>query len=547
MPELGSVSRAEWRRVCLFALAVMLLTTLPYGLAWLSAGNGWRFGGVLFGAEDGYSYLAKMRLGVRGDWSFTMRYTSEAHDPAFLFLPHIALGHLVGLLWSESDPALMTALAVAYHVARVVFGFVLLLISYRFAALFVREPATRFLALVLIALGGGLGWLLTLVGLGSWYGSLPVDFYLPEGYSFLILFGLPHLALARSALLLGFLLLFRSLSAPDDPRQWLGYALLAGTCWAIVGFCVSFYIPLIYLLLGSWGLSRWVSDRRFPWPLFWRAASAALLTLPYLIYSTVVFLTDDVLGMWAEQNKLPSPHVLHYLMGYGVLAVPAALAARWAWRRSSRDSWLPHNLLVVWVVVALLAVYLPINVQRRLAEAVLVPLSILAAVGLRLAFPHRRPYRRARAVLLSLTLPTSLLLWAGGLSMALTPERPLFRPQAEINALACLDRVAPRDAVVLSTMESGAVLPVLADVRAYVGHGPETVDSDAKAEQARQFFAGELAPAAREMLLTGVDYVFVGPLEQADPMAADPSWAMGLRPVPGCARDNVVIYEVVRD
>ena len=99
--------------------------------------------------------------------------------------------------------------------ARIACGCALILVTYRFIAAFLRGPATRMLALVLIALGGGLGWLLALIGRGDWLGSLPVDFYVPEGYSFLILFGLPHLALARAALLGGLLLLLRAGSPPS--------------------------------------------------------------------------------------------------------------------------------------------------------------------------------------------------------------------------------------------------------------------------------------------------------------------------------------------
>jgi len=542
--DLGHVTRAEWQRVSLFVLAVMLMTTLPYGIGWLSAGDQWAFGGSLFGAEDSYSYLAKMRLGARGDWLFTMRYTSESHQGALLFLPYIALGHLVAVFVDADDPALVDALMIAFHVARVILGAALLLISYRFVAVFMRGPGTRFLALVMITLGGGFGWLLTLVGLGHWLGSLPVDFFVPEGYSFLILFGLPHLALARSLLLLGFLLFFRALLMPDEARRWLIWALLAGGSWAAVGIVVPFYVPLVYLLLGGWGLAAWVRERRFPWRLFWRAVGAVAVTLPYLAYTAAVFLTNEVLGKWSSQNQLPSPHPVHYLLGYGVMAVPAVVGARWMWRRAAAWHGALGLLLIAWIVAVPVAVYLPINVQRRLAEGVIVPLGILAAAGLRLAFPDRRRWRRARAIVLTLVLPTALLLWLGGLVAALTPDRPLFFPQAEIAALRCLDGIAGRDAVVLSTKETGAILPVYADVRAYIGHGPETIDSDAKGEMVRQFLAGELTPEARRTLLDQVDYVLVGASERAE--AVGTSWQDGLRVVPGCAQgDEVAVYEVI--
>ncbi|MBN2303159.1 MAG: hypothetical protein JXQ72_01700 [Anaerolineae bacterium] len=541
MRDLGRVSRDEWWRVSLFAGALMLVLTLPYVIGWLSASGGWEFGGFLFGADDGYSYLAKMRLGARGDWLFTIRYTSEPHDGALLFLPYILLGQITGLFVDGQSPDLPTALAVAFHIAQVIFGFTLILVSYRFVAVFLKRPASRMLVLVLIALGGGFGWLLGIIGTGS----LPVDFYVPEGYSFLILFGLPHLSLARTAMLAGFLLLFRVLLIPDSPRAWWWYAISTGLCWVVMGLCVPFYVAVVYAILGCWGLAAWLRERRFPWALFWRALVAALVALPVLLYTGVVFLASDVLRDWSGQNRLPSPNPLHYVAGYMVLAIPAVVALRWVWRKSGS---LPHLLLATWIVAAPVLVYLPINVQRRLAEGVIVPLSILAVAGLRLAFPHLRQWGRAQRIMLALVLPTALLLWLGGTFSALSPARPLFRPVDELRALDRLNAVAPQDSVVLSSKDTGNYLPARTNLIAYVGHGPETIDADDKEDRVEAFFAGELDPAARRALLAGVDYVFYGPLEVPEDGEPDRSWAEGLRLLAGFdPADAYTVYEVPHD
>ena len=71
------ISRREWRTVLLYGLLLVIVTTLPYALAGLRASGGWSYSGFLIGADDGYSYLAKMRLGVRGLWEFYLFYTPE--------------------------------------------------------------------------------------------------------------------------------------------------------------------------------------------------------------------------------------------------------------------------------------------------------------------------------------------------------------------------------------------------------------------------------------------------------------------------------------
>lgn len=547
MRDLGRVTPQEWRHVILFAAAVMLITTLPYVVGWLSENDAWEFGGFLFGTDDGYSYLAKMRLGARGDWLFTLRYTHEAHDGALLFLPYMLLGKATTLFADADNSNLITAMAIVFHAARIVCGFALLLVSYRFVAVFLRRPHTRMTALVLIALGGGFGWMLTLAGLGDLFGSLPIDFFVPEGYGFLIIFGLPHLALARTTMLLGLLLLFRALLEPDEPRHWLRFTLPAGVLWIVTGLCVPFFIAVIYLVLGVWGLAAWLRQRHFPWGLFWRAVSSAAIVLPLLIYTSAVFLTNDVMSEWSARNNLPSPHVAHYVFGYIVLAIPAVIALRWAWRKGTDLHTLPYILLAAWVTVMPVIVYLPINVQRRLAEGVIVPLSILTAAGLRLWFPLRKPWRRARAVVFALTLPTAFLLLLGGTFRAASPDRPLFHPTDELTAMDQLNAVAPRDAVVLCAEKTGNYLPARTHLIAYVGHGPETLERSTKIDQVERFFTGDLTPDERRALLAHIDYVFFGHLEHE--LAADAAFdAADLHLLYGFSpNDSIVIYEVVHD
>ncbi len=222
------MTRHDWSNALLLAIFVIVITTIPYELAWSRTGdsinpNLWQFSGSLFGVEDGNSYLGKMRLGARGEWNFSLFYTTEAHASApLIFLPYILPGQIVGRFISDTDPALTPALIGMFHLMRIIFDTLLIVVIYRFAAAFLSRSRDRLIATVLALFGGGLGWLLSFTG----QAQLPADFYIPEGFSFLILFGLPHLALARAALLGGLLALMHSL--PNDHRR-RGEACLAPT------------------------------------------------------------------------------------------------------------------------------------------------------------------------------------------------------------------------------------------------------------------------------------------------------------------------------
>ncbi|MEJ2210927.1 MAG: hypothetical protein P8129_18070, partial [Anaerolineae bacterium] len=84
------MTRAELRWVLLASLAVLLFASLPTIYAWSRADEGHVFGGFVYNNEDGNSYIAKMRLGARGEWLFHLPYTPEEHEGALVYPFHLA-------------------------------------------------------------------------------------------------------------------------------------------------------------------------------------------------------------------------------------------------------------------------------------------------------------------------------------------------------------------------------------------------------------------------------------------------------------------------
>ncbi len=533
------------QNVILFALLIMAITSIPYLVGLSAQRDGWQFGGFMFGAEDGNSYLAKMREGAQGGWLFHLAYTSEQHDGAYLFTPYLAMGKLAALFMNGGvdNPALVPAMLILFHIARIAFGLLAILVSYRFVALFVPRGTMRWAAITLICMGGGLGWLLLLIGQGNLLGSAPVDFYLPEGYTFFVLYGLPHLALARAALLGGFMLIFASLHV-EAPGRLPIRALCAGVCWLVMSLCVPFYAAMLYALLGAWGLAALLRTRRFPTRLFVRSVIGALIPLPLLVYNLIIFAANPVMAFFSRQNSLPSPNPIHYVFGFGVLAIPALPGLIWAWRRGKTHT--AYLLLPAWVIAAPLLAYLPVSVQRRLLEGVFVPLCILAVIGLRFVIAprlhvRRRPtrliWRQGVALLMALVLPSTLVLLISGLFGVAHPSWPTFHPAGEIAALDWLNAHAAPGSIVLSSVPTGNYLPARTNLRAFVGHGPETLDFSDKRTLSNQFFAGQvtLADVQNAPPLTlpkdPIRYVFYGPQEAAGHPPDTPpgmGWANGL-------------------
>lgn len=495
------MTRSELRWVLLASLAVLLMASLPTLYAWSLADKDHVFGGFVYNAEDGNSYLAKMRLGAEGEWLFHLFYTAEEHEPAMAYPLHILLGKLAA--------ASGLSLVLVFHLARVAFGLLLSVTIYAFAARFVSDVATRRAAWALATLGSGMGWLLILLGASPLWGALPLDFWVPEAYVFLVLYNLPHLAAAQSLLLWAILWVLDSFEGKSP-----GPILKGGLAAFGMTLIVPFYAGVLAAALGAYLLALAVKERRIPWQETWRTALASAFAAPVVAYNAWTFTTNPAFRAWTSQNTILSPHPLHFVLGYLPLLIPAVPAGIQALQQPDRRWLLP----VAWVLAVPLLLYLPFNLQRRMVAGAQVPLALLAARGLVGWFKeHSRAWRTYLLAWMAVAALSNVLLVSMSLVEIADRSLPVFRPAGEIAAIDWLAGHANPDEVVLCAYQSGNLIPARARLRVFLGHGPETLHNEEKREAVRRFFDPATSDEWRQKLLDQYDiaWVFQGPAERA--------------------------------
>ncbi len=496
----------EERRWCLrYAAALALLTAVPYLIAYFAQGDAWRFSGFVFGVEDGNSYIAKMLSGAAGSWLFRTPYTTEPQRGVLAFLPYILLGKIA------QGEALHEQLVALFHLFRSAAIFLEVWAVYRFASFFLPEVTWRRWVTVLATAGGGLGWVLVVLGQETWLGSLPLDLHSPETFGFLAIYGLPHLVLARGLLLLGLVSYLESHAAPR--KGWL-----AGILWLGLGLVQPLTVATGYAVVGAHLLLVALRARRGgmgaelrPWLA--SAARTVAISAPMMIYNAIAFATDPYLRAWTDQNRIPSPLPPHYAVAYGLVLVPAVWAA-WRMVRSRSAAGL---LPVGWVLALPALAYAPVSVQRRLPDGVWVALAVLAAIACREWSAAAKPMRLLAPAVLLASLPSSLILLAGGVRASLRPEEPVFIPRAEAAAFEWLRDHGEAGAAVAAAYETANALPAWAPVRVAAGHGPETPSLAALLPQVERLFLSTTGDAYRDEFVAehGIGYVFIGPHEAA--------------------------------
>lgn len=503
------------RWVWLYAISLMVLTSLPYAVALqqdhrLNPQAEWIFSGFVFGVTDGNSYIAKMRTGMEGAWLFRSPYTAMSQNGVIAFLPYILLGKLV------VPPQVHLKLVILFHAFRILAGILNIWATYHFLTLFIEKDLYRKIALIMATAGGGLGWLL-IFGRESF--QLPLELYSPESFGFLSLYGLPHLALGRAALVwtLVAYLRFRQTFAPRAAFTFGGFLLLAGICQPIQAAMAAGIIALHWVTGWTLEQRKKLTPKNSPhtktiFPLITGSLPAGLL----LIYTALKFIGDPYLRIWTSQNILPAAPLTLYLTSYGWL-MPLAFYGAFAMGKINPNRAL---LPVLWMIIGLAGICIPISIQRRLIEGFWVALVTLTFV-----FLDKPPHWLATSLqrigaygLLVFSLPSTLMLIVGGIQTAQHPAEPAFLPYEQVALFEWFNeqdlQVSP---IVLASFDSSNALPAFASVRVLIGHGPESAGGKTFQQQVETVYHLTTTAPQRMHLLReyAVNYLVWGPSERA--------------------------------
>lgn len=498
----STVSKNEWRWALFWAAIIVGLSSLPYLLAWRLAPEDVQYTGLLINHFDGASYYAKMRQGMRGDWLFHLAFTPEPHDGVFVYTFYLALGHLARVLHLP--------IPLVYHLARIATGLILLLVAYRFIAVFFRHVQARRLTFLLLGLSAGLGWLFGPLDL------LTADLWVVEGFTFLSIFTNAHFPLMTGLMLLIFLNILETLAIDFrrvKKKGWLrnlrasrllvAYAL--GLLLALVqplAIPVTMSVLIVYLATLTW------QSRQLPWNAILVTVAAAAGAAPFLLYDLYVYLTNPAIASWSAQNVTPSLPPWSYALGYGLVLL-LALVGIWiaARRRTPTDLF-----LLAWAGTVVVLLYVPFALQRRFITGLHVPLSLLAAIALVQAIrPRVRPSRRglATGLIIGFAALTNLFVPLVSVVGVAQGQPPLVMSQDEADACAWLRENTAWTDTVLAPATAGEFIPAWAGNRVVYGHPFETIDAKAKKESVDRFYNPLTAETERRALLAqyGVCYV----------------------------------------
>jgi hypothetical protein len=465
----------DWWIPLFTGLALAVVTALPYLYGYLAQPHGQVFMGFFYLGDDANTYLAKMRQGWEGAWSWQNRYTTESSPSAYLFMFWLALGHLAAIT--------QLPLIVVFHLARIAAAFALTAAAWLVIKHFIEDRGARLFAFLFLAFGLGMGYVIQALGHPVVFGNRTdtLDWRMPELTAFYSVLALPHFAWSGVFAALGIALTLMAVQRGD-----VRLGALAGLAW----LGQASIHPQMPILMGAATLVALLVRRpsREGWIAF---AVAFAIPAPYVLYSYLAFVGNPQVQRWTfhSKNSLP-PEGFSFLFAIAPQLLLALLGLPGAIRRRSRED----VFLIAWLVLLAAILYLPNpagDLRRRFLDGLYIPLVILGARGLyEMILPRLRSARARRLVPFSYVAFASI----GSAFLVLAPLLVATQPQYVMNqaaydGLGWLGRQP--SGRVLSMPGIGLYVPAYSPDTVYVGHYDETFDYYTKTQTALDLLTGK--------------------------------------------------------
>jgi hypothetical protein len=232
----------------------------------------------------------------------------------------------------------------------------------------------------------------------------------------------------------------------------------------------------------------------------------------FILYQFYMSITDPVLKGWNAQNITASPPLLDFIFSFS----PALIAAIWGSVVLLKSTSNPaQRTMVAWLVLGILLLYIPFNLQRRFILGLFIPVAILAVWGIG-GINNPKTRRWLWVGLFCFSLPTNLLIILAGFYGIQSHSSLIYLTVNEKSALEWVENSTPAHSLILASPEMGLFIPADTGRRVVYGHPFETVNAEQEKDKIETFYGNKLSSEGTYLYLLDKkpDYIFWGPREQ---------------------------------
>jgi len=515
-----SIEKKEWVFVAVITSVILVITSLPYVFAQVTAPDEKEFMGFIINTSDHAQYLSWYKA-FQSDNLINNRQTSEANPKVFFNL----------LWWSLAQFGKIFGLnyRVVYQIFRWLAGAFFLFTTYGFSALFLNSKFQRRFAFLVIGFGAGLGWILVAIKIifGQPDVIFPLDVYIAEGNAFLCILGYPHFAEAA-----GLILLVIGTLLVGEQRGQLRYAGIAGLLALFLGLQHTYDLLIVWIIPIVYGAVLFLIKRQ--WPTYWFRAMliVGIISWPPALYSMLLThlnpIWEQVLAQFVNAGVF-TPNPLHMLILMGLPLWSALVTSSWwiygYFKDKDKSIQNGRNLfLVVWLFTGWALTYIPTDFQVHMISSWQIPIGLISVIGIcqyifpliEQRWPLLKPIYITTGLIVLLFAFTNIYLILWRFVDLNRYNYPYFLYKDEVSAMHWLEENTPPDSIILSSYATGRYIPGISGQIAFLSHWAQTVDFFQKRNLVDQFFSANATEEERNQILSNysIDYIIYGPAEQ---------------------------------
>ncbi|MFH0749717.1 MAG: hypothetical protein V1917_02255 [Candidatus Gottesmanbacteria bacterium] len=465
-------------------------------------------------------YLSRIRQGWEGRTTVLETYTNEPHRGTIIHELYLLLGQLARFI-----PEASSAVPYAYHVARAVFGVLVLSLIAWLTTLLFKRVFWQVIAFLLVVTAAG--WpMISAVG-STWRFNNFMPWWTVLEPLQRITF-IPHILVAQAGLL------FLVMAGCHPDKRWV----LLGIIAMLTGLAMPQALMTVYGVYVLLSVIEYVLEKKTD-GIIPRIRIGVLS-----VWTILYFLPLLSQYPW---KRLVDFEVLHpitfsyieYLKTLGVSLPIGFFGAGIAlWRKDKK--WYP---IVAWAIgvplVVLLMFIKPLQHPLRFTEmAVYIPLGLLTAYACMTGFQMLQK-KKVNPIIgsIGMTFPFLFIIYGGmamyhqclwqkdftnmkvraGWPVIAMDNYIVYPTKGFIDAITFIDRETPKDTVVLSAIVAGNYIPARTGRRVYLGH-ENTSYKEEKLEIVKQFYSGKMSEKDAYIWIRRerISYVFWGPQEKEE-------------------------------
>lgn len=517
-----SISKKEWRFVGAMSVGLIVLTGLPYFIAFLSTPPGFTYDG-LYSLTPGdnpvyYSYINQIK---NGEIFLKDLFTSESQ---------VGLFNIAWFLAGSLAKIFNLSPIFTFHFFRLLLIPIFLFISYLFISLFFDKANWRKTSLIFLSFSAGIGaYFIAPLSLfdfsnkpGYW---TPNDIWIPESITFLSLYKTPHYILSLILMMSIFLLMILAFA-----KIRLHYSIIAGFLALIYFNFHPFYIPMIFGSLGLYLLFLCFKAHKIIWSQVSYYLIFIIVSSPSIFYHFWSLINSPVLRQRAFQNVTLAPPFIFIFIGYGFLWLLGGFGLFWLIKNKRLNDY--FTFLILWLSFSIILIVSPVQFQSRYTQGLHFPLVIFTVLGLygfKEIAVDKLYFKKYNLLLSNKFLLAVVFFFAFGFSNFFNLFRDIYyftvKPSEVVNYFYLPNELVeamnwlslkPASQTVLASINNSLFIPGFSGQSVFAAHGIETIYFRSKLPYVLWFFSSDSHSERKYQFLKdkGIDYVFISQSEK---------------------------------